>query len=150
MPCVIDFKRDRRRWRYFQIVIKHRAVGGILSCGNLRRQGSFLIVVPANAEVAGCSRNAFEPGDLGAGLPQWREIVQRPKSASVGGDHKIIIVHGQIAYVRGGQIQFQRLPMIAVVEGNVHGILRAGNKPFSLRITSRTTQAIPGWAQVLP
>src|SRR6266498_994934 len=53
-------------------------------------------------------------------LPQGREVVQDPDRPAVRPDHEIALVDVQIAHRAGGEIEPQRLPMVAVVERNVN------------------------------
>src|SRR5207249_8668923 len=68
-------------------------------------------------------------------LPQWLYIVEDPESAAVRGHHDVVVLDDQIANRAGRHVQAQRLPMIAVVKGDVHLLLAAGEQqPSALRI----------------
>ena len=58
-------------------------------------------------------------------LAQRRVIVQHPDAAAVGAGHQVVAVNHQVAIRRGGEIELQRLPVVAVVERDVHPALRA-------------------------
>src|SRR2546429_8400310 len=64
-------------------------------------------------------------GNLGPPLPQRRDVIQNPERASVRGNNQIISMNRQVAHGGVREVEFERLPVIAVVEGNVDGPFRA-------------------------
>ena len=52
-------------------------------------------------------------------LTQRRQVIEHPEGATMRRDHEIIIFHDQVVDRRSRQIQLQRLPMRAVVKGNI-------------------------------
>ena len=46
----------------------------------------------------------------------------------MGADYHVVIVNHEIADGSGGQIQLQRLPVIAIVEGDEHGAFGSGEE----------------------
>ena len=61
----------------------------------------------------------------GRDLAQRRIIVQHPDAAAVGADHQVVAVNHDVAIRRGGEIELERLPVVPVVERDVHPALRA-------------------------
>ena len=66
------------------------------------------------------------PRSLGGNLSQRRDIVEHPEAASMRRDDQIVFVNREIAHRGCRQIELQRLPMIAIIEGNEDGALGAG------------------------
>jgi hypothetical protein len=65
-------------------------------------------------------------GNVGIRLPQWRDIVQNPKRAAMRRGNKVIVFDRQV--VNGGrrQIELERLPMGAVIDGVINAGLGPG------------------------
>ena len=126
VACVVDAQLECLR-RAGQVVVEHGAVRGIVRDGLLGRDGSARkgIVVDAYRPLRLVQKRG---GGLRAlrGLSQRRDVVENPEGAPVGGDHEIIAVHGQIAHRSDGKIQLQRLPVVALVEGDFDAKLGAG------------------------
>ena len=113
----MNFERDVCGWSGLQRVVKDGAVGRILAGGKFRRKRSFLVVIPADAGDGGwAQKRGIGIRDLRAGLAQGRKVVENPESAAVGGNDEIVIVDDDVAGIAGGEIQLQRLPVVAVVE----------------------------------
>ena len=68
-------------------------------------------------------------------LTQRTHVIHDPESTAMCGDHEIIAVHVDVAHGGDGQALLQRLPMRAIVEGDVDAELRAGieeSRPYRI------------------
>src|SRR5260370_11197296 len=75
----------------------------------------------------------------GASLAQWAKVVQNPERAAVRGNHQIVVVDDHVVDGHRRQIELQRLPVRAIVEGNPNAGFGAGVKePLALRIFSNS------------
>src|SRR5438128_2448097 len=63
-----------------------------------------------------------------AELPQHREVVEYPDAAAIRADDQVVVMDGDVTYDRGGQVEHQRLPIVAIVERDVRGTPRAGEQ----------------------
>ena len=52
------------------------------------------------------------------GLAQRADVIQHPKRAAVRGEDQVLIMDDEIAHGSVRQIKLQRLPVLAVVEGD--------------------------------
>src|SRR5229473_2510937 len=97
--------------------------------------------------------------DLRVDLAQRRNVIQDPKGAAVRGDHQIVVMHDEVADRSSGHIEPQRLPGIAIIEGDVDAQFRAGiEQAFAYRIFADAIEeaafgnagggALPGFAEV--
>ena len=71
-----------------------------------------------------------------AELPQHRKVVQHPDAAAIRADDQIVVMDGDVVVLRDGQVQHQRLPVVAVIERDVYRALRAGEQqtaPLGIR-----------------
>ena len=59
------------------------------------------------------------------GFAQGSDVVEDPERASMGRYDQIILMNPQIAHGSVRQVELQRLPVLAVIEGHPHRILRA-------------------------
>ena len=80
-------------------------------------------------EIRRGRRDLLRPGSE---LTERTHVVKHPKTAAVGADdeviHIVVRVKDHVADRRAREIEPQRLPLIAVVEGNVDGRLGAGEE----------------------
>ena len=107
-------------------VVDHRAVRRILSGRLIRRQRRVRVHAPANAQS---SLWLEKPVFLFRGLLAERsDVIQDPESAAVCADDEIVILDDEIANGSGRQIQSERFPIVAVVEGDVNALFRSGEK----------------------
>ena len=71
----------------------------------------------------------------GRDLAQRRKVVEHPDAAAVRPYHQVVAVDHHIAVGRVGEIELQRLPIVAVVERDVHPALGAHEQqPRLLRV----------------
>src|SRR5260370_29643834 len=112
------------------------AVWRILSGRNLRRQRSVGVAVPAKTNrLLRFVQSNRSIRQVRAQLAQRSNVVQNPKRAPVRADDQIIAMNGEVAHGGVGQVELQRLPVIAVIEGNKYRALRTRKKqPFALGI----------------
>ncbi len=68
-------------------------------------------------------QDRFLSGEGRGVLPQRTDVIENPERAAVGRDDQILIVESEIAHRRVRQIQLQRTPVIAVVQGKPYGLL---------------------------
>src|SRR5207253_9016655 len=61
-------------------------------------------------------------------LAQRGDVVEDPEAASMGTGNEVGAVNGEIADRSRRQIQLQRLPVVAIVERNIDGMLGAGEE----------------------
>src|SRR5260221_13975322 len=73
-------------------------------------------------------RGIMTARNLGAELPQRRDVIQDPKRSAMSSNNNIVAMNDKIADRSRRQIHLQRLPMITVVPGNIHGALGASKK----------------------
>src|SRR5258708_35098309 len=75
----------------------------------------------------------FEKDNIaGRALPQRLDVIEHPESPAVRSCDEVVFVQREIADRRRRQVEAQRLPAIAVVEGDVDGLLAAGEKKTAL------------------
>ena len=134
-PGIVNFERQVFRGR-LQVVVDHRPIRRVLR-GRLfrrKRRAEKNIVVNANSRGRLIQPYVCALG-LAGDLPQRRDVVENPESAPVRRDEQVVTMNGDVADGSNRQIQLQRLPVIAIVEGNIDAQLRPGKKqPFlSLR-----------------
>src|SRR5258708_34068096 len=97
--------------------------------------------------------------DLRVDLAQRRNVIQNPKGAGVRGDPQIVVMHGEVADRSSGHIELQRLPGIAIIEGDVGAQFRAGvEQALAYRIFADAIEeaafgnagggALPGFAEI--
>ncbi len=68
-------------------------------------------------------------------MPQGGDVVQNPEAAPVGRDRKVVVLHDQVADRGRGKVQTERLPVVAIVVGEVDAAFRAGKEqPAALRV----------------
>ncbi len=60
------------------------------------------------------------------GLADDREIVEDPEAAPLRRGDEVVLADGQVGDWHGRQVQVERLPVVAVVEGDEHAALGAG------------------------
>ena len=65
---------------------------------------------------------------LSSDLAQRRDVIENPEAAAVRGRREIVVLNQQVTHRGCGHVQPQRLPMIAIVEGNVNCALSAGKE----------------------
>src|SRR5260221_2456144 len=73
-------------------------------------------------------RGIMTARNLGAELPQRRDVIEDPKRSAMSSNNNIVAMNDQIADRSRRQIHLQRLPMIAVVPGHIHGAFGAGKQ----------------------
>ena len=77
-------------------------------------------------------------------LPQRRDVVQDPEAAAMRPDDQVVVLDDEVADRRGRQVQPQRLPVVAVVERDIHRALGAGEQQaLALRIFATTFTVSP-------
>src|SRR5439155_2010834 len=90
----------------------------ILARRFIRRQRRVSIKTPANANRRLWSEQngvALVPRQLA----QRRDVIQDPKAPSVGSDRQIVVLNNKITNGCGRHVKPQRLPIIAVIYGNL-------------------------------
>ena len=65
-------------------------------------------------------------GDLRRELPKDSELVEHPDAAAVGADDEIVVFDREVTKGRRWQVEHQRFPMVAVIEGDIDARLRTG------------------------
>ena len=135
LVSIDNLQRDRASGRLEKIIndgARRRVLGG----GFLWRNWSACerIVVDANG-----SRRMVKPECIClrgiCSLPQRSDVVENPERASVRGNDQIFAVNREIANRCDRKIQLQRLPVVAVIEGNVNSELGSGKEqPLLLSI----------------
>src|SRR5215831_5133062 len=69
------------------------------------------------------------------------DVVKDPKRTPVRGGHEVIAMDGQVANRAHRQVELERLPVVAIVKGNVHSQLGAGEQQaLLLRIFANHSQ----------
>ncbi len=142
-----DVDNDRTGSRRVQIEIDHGAVRRILACRFLRRQRGVSVVVAADAvSYLGGEEKGIGLRDLRDQVPERRDIVENPEGPAVCGHDEVVVMDNQIANGSGRKVEAQRLPVIAVVERDIHRVLGAGEKKaFAFRIfANRVYRCIVG------
>ena len=61
-------------------------------------------------------------------LPQRRDVIQYPKRPTMSSDDHIVMMNDQIADRRGGHVETQGQPIVAVIQREVDGALGAANQ----------------------
>src|SRR5437763_2875088 len=64
-------------------------------------------------------------------LPQWRDVVEDPKPAAMRCHAEVIVFDDEVANGGRWHVQTEGLPVLAIIERNVDGALRAGEKQTS-------------------
>src|SRR5258708_14086364 len=74
-------------------------------------------------------------------LTEGRDVVENPERASVGRDHQIVTVDGEISDGSDWQVQLQCLPLLSVVKRHVDSQFGCGEEQsFGLRILPNGTK----------
>jgi len=111
----------------YQRWLDGRAVGRILRFRNFGRQRSALEGLPVHPNGGGRTvQIRVGAGDLGIDLTQRRHVIEYPERSAVRRYHQIVAVNYEIADRYGWKIELQRLPVVAVVEGDEHAGFGAG------------------------
>ena len=112
-------------------VIDDGSVGRVLAHGLLRRDGG--IGVDAAADAGG--EAGFVEGGVGLDLAEDGDVIEDPEAAAVRADDEVVVVDDDIADRGGGHVLAERLPVVAVVEGEVDCALGAGvEQAFAHRV----------------
>ena len=73
---------------------------------------------------------------VGRDLAQRRDVVENPEAAAVGADHQVVLVvigvDFEVADGGAGQVLAQRLPVIAIIEADIHRGLGSGEEQARL------------------
>src|SRR2546426_9183163 len=113
--------------------------GGFGAWGTSRGNG-VLYITFRRTRTASLGLKRWPPPRFGrhgrAELPQHRKVVEHPDAAAIGPDDQIVVMDGDVVVLRDGQVQHQRLPVIAIIERDVHRALRAGEQQRSEEHTS--------------
>ena len=126
---VVNIECEFALRRRFLKILQHGAVRGIAARGRFRLQRRIRIVVPADADC-GLRREKLR-GRLGkfrGPLAERGDVVKDPESAAKRGGDEIRAVNCQVGNIGGGQIQLQRLPVIAGIERNIDRVGSAGEQ----------------------
>ena len=76
---------------------------------------------------------------------QHRQVINKPKAASLSGGNQVVIFYSQIGNGHDGQVELERLPVIAVVKRNVHaGFCTTVKQTFAFWIGSDYAGKMPG------
>src|SRR5467141_3079378 len=127
--CVENLECHRLFREAREVIIDDGAIGRIFAGGKFRRQWRIGVSVPTETNrFLRCEEMHTFFRDVGVQLPQRRDIIQNPERAAVRGDNKIVAMNREIAHRSVRQIQLQRLPIVSIVEGNVHGAFRSGEE----------------------
>src|SRR5438477_7297783 len=79
-------------------------------------------------------------------LSQGRDVIQDPEAAAMGSDCKIVVFDDQVADRCGRHVEPERLPVFAIVEGNVNSALRSGEEQsFPLRVFAHGVHGLSVW-----
>src|SRR6202790_810897 len=129
-----DFEGERFAGRGREVVIKNRSVRRVLARGNFGRKRRVRIAVPT--ETNSLLRREERCGrfsDGGVELAKRRNVVENPERTPVRADDEIVAVDREVAHRRMRQIELHRLPVVAIIEGDVHGGFRAGKEQTLVR-----------------
>ena len=124
---IADLERDRRARGSRQHVVDPGAEGRVRGRGLVlgqRRAGEGGGTQPEGRGGLEQPRLAGPVG--GPDLAQGAESVQDPEAAPVGGDDEVVAVDLEVAHGDARQVELQRLPVVAVVERDVHAELGGG------------------------
>ena len=115
--------------RRVQPVVDDRARRRIQSVRHLRRQRRVPPDVAPDAQGLARGEQVHRLGHhAGLHLAERGDVVENPHPPSVRSCHQVMPLDPQVAHRRGRQVELQRLPVITVVEGDVHAVLRAGEE----------------------
>src|SRR5207245_2394508 len=64
----------------------------------------------------------------GSGLPKRADIVEHPERTAMRGHHEIVVMNNHVVNRRARQMELERLPIRAIVEGNPDACFRTGVK----------------------
>ncbi len=68
-------------------------------------------------------------------LAKRGDVIEHPERAAMRGHNQVIVLYREVVNGCSGQIEFQRLPVRTIVEGNVDAVFRAGiEQAFALWI----------------
>ena len=74
-----------------------------------------------------------------------RKIIENPERATVGRDNEILLLDHHIGNLNDRQVQLKRLPIVSIIEGNVHAELSASIKqPFAIRVLTNNPYKVVG------
>jgi hypothetical protein len=153
-----DFKGDGAFGVGGEPIVEDSAVGGVLSGGLVRGDGRVRVGAAADAPgVAGGEQNGL--GLYLFQLAQGRDVVEYPERTTVRGDDEVVVLNPEVAHGCVGQVELERLPVVAVVEGEPDGGFGAGEEQpladgvFADGVDRRVGQAcgdgLPGSAAVV-
>src|SRR5258706_2222019 len=80
--------------------------------------------IDAFREVETTHRSGFiedeiRAGDLWTQITQWRDVVQYPKRATIGGKGQVVVVNGEVGHRRAREVQLYRLPLTTIIERDI-------------------------------
>src|SRR6266852_5056577 len=76
-------------------------------------------------------------------LAERRHIIKNPEGTSVRCGDKVVLLHSKVMNRHDRHVQAQRLPVIAVVERNVHAFFRSSvQETFAHRVFAHSTDIV--------
>ncbi len=124
---VEDLEHDVLRVR-LEPVVDGGAFRGILAHRLLRRNRRIGVLRAADApRLLRLEKHARGCGRAIADLTQVRDVVEDPEGAAMRADHDVVFVNHEIADGGRRHVGAQRMPVVAVVDGEING-------PFRTRI----------------
>ena len=131
--AVQDLDCDGSRRGGLQVVVEDRAVWGVLASGLVLRKGSSLEAGGVEADrLARGEEPGVRRGDGRGQLAQGRDVVEDPEGAAVGRDDEVAVADGDVAHGAVGEVAGERLPVVAVVEGDEDAGLGSGEEEAAL------------------
>jgi hypothetical protein len=107
-----------------EVVSNDCAVRRILPCRLFGREWSIRVFIAAEPVLsAGLEQRDIGPCCHCRHLTQRRDVVHDPEGATMGADYEIGFVHDEITYRSCRHVAAQRLPVGAIVEREVNGVL---------------------------
>ena len=125
--------RNVGRWFGRERIVDDGSLRRIRCLRHLLRERCVVVhVAPHAHRIARLEETSSQPI---AELPQHRAVVEYPDPATIRADDQVIVMDGEVADDRGGQVAHQRLPVIAVVERDVHaGLGTCEQEPASFGV----------------
>src|SRR5258705_4079993 len=126
---VDDLDHDRRARRLLQVVVDHYSARRILSVGLILLKRRTVVTPLYEVDrIGGLEEPGVARDHCIADLPKGRDIVDHPEATSVGRDYQVVAVDHQVAHRRYRHVELERLPVVAVIEGDVHTTLCTGDQ----------------------
>ena len=118
---VADLQGDRLTGRGGQGVIDPGAEGRVRGRGLVLGQGRPREGGGAEPEgLGGPEQPRFQGGFPGLQLAQGTDPIEDPEASSMRGDDQVVAMDHQVAHGDRREVELERLPVVPVVEGDVH------------------------------